>query len=401
MNIALNSLTNLGLMILAGVLMGRLMKQLSLPNVSGYLIAGILLGPYLIPLLGSPFTILSEGFVSGISVITEVALGLIAFSAGGQLSLSDLKRVGAAPLVITILEAVCADLFVSAGLILAGADPKTALLLGAIASATAPAATILVVRQYHADGPVTRLLLSVVALDDVAALILFSLTSAAVKGFGSRRKNPLLMVLTPAGQILAAILTGLAAGIILLFLLRFFRRRSNRTALICGALFLVIGICDLLGNSPLIGCMMLGAVVTNLSSEADRILEAVDPVSAPVFILFFVASGAGLQFSLLKTVGLLGVLYILLRFAGKMCGTLLGARMCRVRKKTGRYLGPCLLPQAGIAIGLTQAAGSLVPEYASRIRAVVLAGTLICELIGPAVTRSSLKAAGEIRRKTA
>ena len=399
MNIALNSLTNLGLMILAGVLMGRLMKQLSLPNVTGYLIAGILLGPYLLPLLGSPFRILSEGFVSGISVITEVALGLIAFSAGGQLSLADLKRVGAAPVVITLLEAACADLFVSLGLLLAGADPKVAVLLGAIASATAPAATILVVRQYHADGPVTRLLLSVVALDDVAALILFSVTSAAVKGFGSHRRNPLLMVIAPVGQILAAILIGLAAGITLLFLLRFFHRRSNRIALICSVLFLVIGICSLLGNSPLIACMTLGAAVINLSSEADRILESVDPVSAPVFILFFVASGAGLQFSLLKTEGLFGVLYILLRFAGKICGTLLGARSCHVRKKTGRYLGPCLLPQAGIAIGLTQAAGSLVPEFASRIRAVVLAGTLICELIGPAVTRFSLKCAGEIRKK--
>ena len=170
-------------------------------------------------------------------------------------------------------------------------------------------------------------------------------------------------------------------------------------AIITGFLFLGIGVAQRLGLNSLIVCMVMGVAVANLSMEADAILEAVEPIASPVFILFFVASGAGLPINLLKTVGVIGLVYILARYAGKMAGTMLGGALTGIEKRQCFYLGPCLLPQAGIAIGLTLAAGSVLPEHASNIKAIVLTGTLICELIGPAVTKLSLKKAGEIPGK--
>lgn len=399
MNISLNMLTNLGIMILTGVLMGRLMKHLGFPNVTGYLLGGLLLGPYLLPALGSPVSVLSEGFVGGIGVITDVALGLIAFSVGGQLHFSYMKKAGQAPVLIALAESVLAAVCVSLALILTGNDPGMALILGSIAAATAPAATILVVQQYHARGPVTELLLQVTALDDVTSLLLYSVSAAVIKHFGAEGKQIASAVLKEVLKFAEGLALGFVLAVVMLFMLRFFRRSSNRMAIVCGFLFLGIGAAQRLGLNSLIVCMTMGTAVVNLSTEADAVLEAVSPVATPVFILFFVASGAGLPVSMLRTVGVIGLVYICARFAGKMLGTLLGVGITGTEKKQCLYLGPCLLPQAGAAIGLTLAAGSVLPEYASNIRAIVLTGTLICELIGPAVTRLSLKRAGEIGGK--
>ena len=397
MNISLNMLTNLGIMILAGIFMGRLMKHLGFPNVTGYMLAGLLLGPYLLPMLGSPVSILSEGFVNGISVITEVALGLIAFSVGGQLHYSSLKKAGRALIVLALAESVLAAVFVSTAFLLMGNEPGMALIMGPIAAATAPAATILVVQQYRARGPVTTLLLQVVALDDVTALLLYSVSAAVIKHLGAEGKQIVSAVLKEVLRFAQGAAVGLLLAIVMLFVLRFFRRKGNRMAIITGFLFLGIGAAQRMGLNSLIVCMVMGVAVANLSVEADAILGTTEPIASPVFILFFVASGAGLPINLLKTVGVTGLVYILARYAGKIAGTMFGGALTGIDKRQCIYLGPCLLPQAGIAIGLTLAAGSVLPEYASNIKAIVLTGTLICELIGPAVTKLSLKKAGEIR----
>ena len=396
MNISLNMLTNLGIMILAGILMGRLMKHLGFPNVTGYMLAGLLLGPYLLPMLGSPVSILSEGFVNGISVITEVALGMIAFSVGGQLHFSSLKKAGRRMIVLALAESVLAAVFVSCALLLTGNEPGMALIMGPIAAATAPAATILVVQQYRARGPVTSLLLQVVAIDDVTALLLYSVSAAIIKHLGAEGKQILSAVLKEVLRFAEGAVLGLLLAIIMLFMLRFFRRKGNRLAIITGFLFLGIGAAQRMGLNSLIVCMVMGTAVANLSVEADAILDAVEPVASPVFILFFVASGAGLPIGLLRSIGMTGLVYILARYTGKIVGTLLGGLATGTDRRQCLYLGPCLLPQAGIAIGLTLAAGSVLPEHASDIKAIVLTGTLICELIGPAVTKLSLKKAGEI-----
>ena len=396
MSLSLNALTQLGIMILAGMFMGRMMKHIKLPNVTGYLIAGLLLGPYFLPALGCPFSILSEHFISGIGIISEVALGFIAFSIGNEFQISYFRKVGAAPLIIAALESLFAVVVVVAALLLTRHDIAFSLVLGSIAAATAPAATIMVINQYKAKGPVTSTLVSVVAIDDATALILFSVATAAASAMVGRASNPAMQVLVPVGQILAALLAGGLLGILLLIPMRYFHKKSNRLALICGFLFVGIGIADLFSLSSLMLCMAFGAVVANLSSEADSILRIAEGITPPIYILFFVASGAGLQVSVLKTAGVIGVIYIIGRSAGKLFGAWLGSRIARTPAGVGRYLGPCLLPQAGVAIGLTLLAGRVVPEYASAIRAVVLAGTLVYEIVGPGITKLSLTRAGEI-----
>ncbi|HCI73085.1 MAG TPA: cation/H(+) antiporter [Lachnospiraceae bacterium] len=397
MSLSLNVLSQLGMMILAGMFMGRMMKHIKLPNVTGYLLAGLLLGPYFLPALGCPFSVLSESFISGIGIISEVALGFIAFSIGNEFRISYFKKVGAAPLIIASMESLFAVVVVVAVLILTRHDVAFSLVLGSIAAATAPAATIMVINQYRAKGPVTSTLLSVVAIDDATALILFSVSTAIASSMAGRGSNPVVSILIPVGQILAALAIGGAMGFLLLIPMRYFKKKGNRLALICGFLFAAIGIADLLGLSSLMLCMALGATVANLSTESEQIISIAESVTSPIYILFFVASGAGLQVSVLKTVGLIGVIYIVGRIIGKLFGAWLGARMSKCEAAVSKYLGPCLLPQAGVAIGLTLLAGQIVPEYAPTIRAVVLAGTLVYEIIGPGITKMSLTKAGEIR----
>ncbi len=397
MSLSLNTLTDLGIMLLFGIFCGRMVKHIHLPNVTGYLVAGLLLGPYFLPALGLPFSILSESFVNNISVISSVALGFIAFSIGNAFKFSYFRRVGVTPIVIAILESLFAVVFVVAALLVSGHNAPFSLVLGSIAAATAPAATIMVINQYKAKGPVTSTLLSVVALDDAVALMLFSISVAVAKSMEGGKTNVLLALLEPLGQILLALLLGFGIGICLLFPMRYFKKRGNRLALICGFIFLGIGLADLFGLSSLMLCMGLGATVANFSEESGTIMEIADSITSPIFILFFVSSGAALQVSILRTVGGIGAIYIIFRVFGKMFGAWLGGTLCRADSKVNRFLGPCLIPQAGVAIGLTLVAGSVVPDYASRIRAVVLAGTLVYELIGPAITKLCLTQAGEIQ----
>jgi len=398
MSVSLNTLADLGIMLLLGIFMGRLAKHLRLPNVTGYLVAGLLLGPYFLPAMGASFSVLSETFVSSINVLSEIALGFIAFSIGNEFKLSFFKKVGATPIVIACLESFFAVCFVTAALALTGHNLSFSFVLGSIAAATAPAATIMVLNQYKAKGTVTGTLLSVVAIDDATALLLFSICVAIAKSLKGKHTDLLMSVLSPACQILMALGIGFLLGILLLVPMRFFHKKSNRLGLICGVVFLGLGLADLWGLSTLLLLMACGAAVSNFSDEADAIMDIADSAASPVFILFFVASGAGLQVKVLGQVGLIGFLYIIFRFAGKWFGAWLGAKLCHADRKVRVYLGPCLLPQAGVAIGLMMVGGRVLPDYAAQIRAVVLAGTLIFELTGPAVTKLCLTKAGEISR---
>ena len=338
MNISLNMLTNLGIMILAGILMGRLMKHLGFPNVTGYMLAGLLLGPYLLPMLGSPISILSEGFVNGISVITEVALGMIAFSVGGQLHFSSLKKAGRRMIVLALAESVLAAVFVSCALLLTGNEPGMALIMGPIAAATAPAATILVVQQYRARGPVTSLLLQVVAIDDVTALLLYSVSAAIIKHLGAEGKQILSAVLKEVLRFAEGVFWDCSGDHHAFYAQVLPGGRATRLAIITGFLFLGIGAAQRLGLNSLIVCMVMGTAVANLSVEADAILDAVEPVASPVFILFFVASGAGLPIGLLRSVKITGLVYILARYLGKIVGTLLGGPATGTDRRQCLYL---------------------------------------------------------------
>ena len=378
----------IGLMLVCGLLFGRLAKKVSLPNVTGYLVAGLVLGPYV---LG----VVPKDTVTAMSMVSEMALGFIALSIGAEFKLSYFKEVGAAPVVIAIFEGLAASACVTCGLLAIGKPVTLALVLGAIASATAPAATIMVIRQYNARGPVTKTLLSVVALDDAVALIAFGFAVAiakAINGGGDVGRS----IAEPFIELGLSILIGAVAALAMKIPLHFFKKQSNRLCAIVGFVFLTSAVASKVGASSLLTCMIFGALLANISKDADDVFRISDTVTPPIFMLFFVVSGAQLDVTLIPSIGVIGVIYVLLRVAGKIGGATLGAVIMRTDRKVRKYLGWTLVPQAGVAIGLTLVADQVVPEYAGQIRAVVLCGTLIYELTGPVLSKIALTKAGEI-----
>ncbi len=387
--ISLNTLLYLALMIFFGMAFGRLAKLVKLPNVTGYLVGGLILGPSVLGLV-------PQEALAGMDLISSVALGFIAFSIGNEFKLSYFKRVGVTPIVIAVLESLLAVVFVVAGLVIAGFEVPFALVLGSIAAATAPAATIMVIKQYRAKGPMTETLLSVVAIDDATALIFFSICVAIAGALGGKTSSLAESLLSPLVEIFGAILLGFALGLLFLLPMRWFKKSGNRLALIFGFVFLGVGIADLLGVSSLLLCMAMGAALANFSREVNSVMKLTDGVTPPLYLLFFVISGAELQLGVLPSIGVAGVIYVLLRVAGKISGAWLGGRLGRADESVRRYLGLALVPQAGVAIGLSLIATTAVPEYGATIRAIILCGTLIYEMVGPALAKFSLKKAGEI-----
>ena len=389
-NISLNTFINLALMIFIGMALGRLVKKIKLPNVTGYLLAGLLLGP-------SVLGILNDDFLNSVSIISDAALGFIAFSIGNEFKISYFKRVGATPIIIATLESLFAVVFVVLGLKLIGCDTTVSVVLGSIAAATAPAATIMVIKQYKARGPVTETLLSVVAIDDATALIMYSISIAIATALSGGSANTADLVLKPVIEIGGALVVGAILGFLFLVPLKHFKKDGNRLSIVIAFIFMGLGLSELCGFSSLLFCMSMGAIVANFSPDVNHIMKLSDRITPPIFMLFFVASGAGLKLSVLPAVGLVGVIYIVFRVIGKMFGASLGAIVCKSDKNIRKYLGPALIPQAGVAIGLSLAASSVVPEHATEIRTVILCGTLIYELVGPVISKTCLKKAGEIK----
>ncbi len=385
----------LGTILLAGLLFGRLVKFCKLPNVTGYLLAGLILGPYVL-------RILPADVVSKLDLVSDVALGFIAFSVGSQFKTSYFKRVGFTPVVIAITEALGAVVLVTVGLIAAGQSVPFSIVLGAIAAATAPAATIMVIKQYRAKGPLTETLLSVVALDDAVALIAFGFAVTLAKGMTAGVGGSLLVsILKPFLEILTALALGAILAILFTVPLRFFKKSGNRLCIIAAFVFLATALANLLGVSALLTTMAMSAVFVNVYKSPDDIMKLADSITQPIFVMFFVVSGAELNLTVIPTIGLVGVVYVVLRVAGKWLGATLGGVLMKADSAIKKYLGPTLIPQAGVAIGLTLVAQQVVPEHAQVIRAVVLCATFIYEIIGPAVAKLCLVKAGEIKTENA
>ncbi|WP_343253402.1 cation:proton antiporter [Ligaoa zhengdingensis] len=380
----------LAILMAAGLLFGKLAKLVKLPNVTGYLVGGLLVGPSILGLIPADQ-------VAAMSIVSDMALGFIAFSIGTEFKISYFKRVGFTPIVIAILEALFGVWFVLGGLLLAGFDLPFSLVLSAIAAATAPAATIMVIKQYKAKGPVTETLLSVVALDDAVALIAFGFAVTIAKSLTfSASGSVALSILEPFLEVVITVVVGGLLGLAFAFVIRFFKSSANRLCLAVAFVFATTAAAAMLDVSSLLMCMAMGAVLVNLSDSAVDVMKVTDQVTPPLFLLFFALSGAGLDISILPSIGLVGVIYVVLRVAGKMFGAWAGGAVMKAPKTVRRYLGPALLPQAGVAIGLTFVAQTVVPEFAATIRAVILCGTLIYELIGPMIVKISLTKAGEI-----
>ena len=379
----------------AGLALSRLMKILNLPNVTGYLIAGVLIGPYV-------FNLVTVESIKSLKIITTTALGFIAFSIGGEFKLNFLKKLGAKIIIITVAQAAVTVLFVILALRFLPGEHSLprALLLGAIAAATAPAATLLVVRQYKARGPVTDTLLPVTAFDDAIGLMIFSVCLALAIAFSSGSGMSMSsVILEPLREIGLSLLTGGAMGAVLAISMRFFRSNANRLSLMLAAVFACVALSEVWELSSLLTCMMLGCVFANMRRDSVRVLEIIDGWTPALFMLFFVFSGAELDFSILTTVGVIGIVYILARSIGKYTGSWLGAAISKSDKNVKKYLGITLLPQAGVAIGMAQmvaATPELPAELASQVVTVALFATLVYELVGPVLTKLALKKAGEI-----
>ena len=415
-------------LLLAALLSTRLMKILKLPNVTGYIITGIIVGPFIFGLLFNNFTYdgIKEGviyqYIDKISWVSTVALGFIAFSIGTSFKIQTLKAVGKRVIIITVLEALCASLFVIAALMIAHfmfpnhVSWELVLTLGAIASATAPAATLMVIKQYRARGPLVNTLLPVVALDDAAALILFAILfqiSMTLAGGGDF--SIYKMLVKPILEILMSLGFGAVLGFFISLMNKFFLSRNNRLIFCIFSVFAALGIYmifkqEQLGGfelSSLLMCMMAGAIYTNMRKDSDRTLDVMDRFTSPIYMMFFVISGASLDLTVFFSksglvVVSIAVTYLLFRVGGKWLGAFTGASITHCEPQVKKYLGLTLVPQAGVAIGLATTSSKLfslheaTQEASVLIIAIILTSTLIYELFGPMISKYALNKAGEI-----
>ncbi len=336
----------------AGLLFGRLAKLVRMPNVTGYLIAGLVLGPLVLgPCL---LNLIPADIVESFSVASDMALGFIAFSIGSEFKLSYFKQVGASPIIIAITESLGAVVLVTGVLLLCGVSVPLSILLGAIAAATAPAQTIMVINQYRAKGKgsLTSMLMSVVALDDAVALIAFGFASTIVKTITKGGAFSLLSLLQPLYEVLVSFVLGAALCMLMLLFLRWFKKPGNRLCVTIGFVFGATWLANLLDGSPLLTCMALGAVLVNTFKDTDHVMKVAESFTPPVYMIFFVMSGAGFDLGAVLSVGVIGALYIVLRVLGKMGGAWLGGKITHSEEKICRWLGPTLMPQAGVALGL-------------------------------------------------
>lgn len=397
----------IGFAMIAGLALTRVMKIFNLPNVTGYLIAGLLIGPNFWNLVtgGSFGGLVTEEGLKGFNIITTVALGFIAFSIGGEFKLKTIKKLGGKIIVITFVQAMVTVVLVMTAMFFVRSDCEyyvsRALLLGAIAAATAPAATLMVVRQYKAKGPVTETLLPVVAFDDAVGLIIFSICFSLAEVFavgGSVTAEK--VVLEPLREIGLSLAVGAALGALLAWMCRFFKSRDSRLMLMVCAVFMGVALSEILDLSSLLVCMMIGALFANLRADSMHILSHCEKWTPPLFMLFFVISGADLKLTVLPQVGLAGFVYVIVRAIGKYAGAFAGSAMVKSEKTVRDYLGLTLLPQAGVAIGMAQmVAGSAdLAVVADQVVTVVLFATLVYELTGPIITKAALQGAGEIER---
>ncbi len=411
-----NTLLSVSIALLAGLLMTRAFKPFKLPSVTAYLIAGVLIGPYCIGALN----IEGLGFASGeavgkLSLIADVALGFIAFSIGSEFRLEELKKTGKQAFVIGIFQALVATLFVDLALLVIHIimpDKLTVpqlITLGAIATATAPAATLMVVRQYKADGPLTKLLLPIVALDDAVGLIVFAVSFGIAKTIISGNLDIVSIIVNPIIEIVCSLTLGAVMGWILTQLEKMFNSNTNRLNMTIAFVFLTVSLSMLdfhvgpvhISFSSLLVCMMLGTVFCNICPLSHDLMERSDKWTSPLLALFFVISGAELELSVFAdwAIVVIGMVYIVFRCLGKYTGTYISAKGTKCSPEICKYLGITLFPQAGVALGMCAivAASAEMGAQGSLVRNITLFAVLIYELVGPILTRCALTAAGDIK----
>lgn len=415
----METLLSISVAMFAGLMMSRVVKPLKLPAVTGYLIAGLLIGPFVLGALGMDglgFTSLKK--VEGLKIISEVALGFIAFDIGNEFRLSQLKAIGKKATVIAVIQALSATVLVDGAILilhLLMPDKITvpvALTLGAVATATAPAATLMVVNQYKAKGPLVDILLPIVALDDAVGLIVFAVSFGIAKSLSSGVAISIISVLiNPMLEVVGSFALGTILGLIYTFVEKFFHSRSKRLSVAITFVILAVALSKLemrfpgseleIGFSPLLVCMMLATIFCNICPSSEELMAKTERWTAPLFILFFVLSGAELDLSVFKSgaVVLVGVVYIIFRSAGKILGATFSSKLMKCEPTVQKYLGITLLPQAGVALGMSIQVAAELGQEGAIIRSIILFSVLIYELVGPLLTKIALTKAGEISPK--
>ena len=403
----------IALSLFAGLIMTRILKKLKLPAVTSYLIAGILIGPFCLGALGiSGLGFNSAQDVADLSIISDVALGFIAFGIGNEFRLSQLKSTGKQATVIAIIQAVLATILVDVALVVfhfifpEKLSLGAALVLGAVASATAPAATLMVVRQYKAKGKLTDLLLPIVALDDAVGLIIFSVSFGIAKALQVGDVDVIAIVLNPIIEIIASLVLGTVMGVVMTVSEKWFHSRSKRMSLSIMYVLVTIAISMLtfeigpvhISFSSLLTCMMLGTIFCNMCDFSQELMERTDGWTAPLFILFFVFSGAELNLAVFSDIVIvsIGLIYVIARSAGKYVGAYQSAGLMKCDKPTQNYLGITLFPQGGVALGMSLMAAQQLGADGNLIRNITLFAVLIYEIAGPMMTKIALTKAGEI-----
>ena len=410
----MSTLLSVSIALLAGLLMTRAFKPLKLPSVTAYLIAGVLIGPYCMGQLGiEGLGFKSMDAVHALSLISQVALGFIAFSIGNEFRAEDIKHIGKQAFVIGVLQALVATLFVDIALfVLHKIMPNVlsisqAITLGAIATATAPAATLMVVRQYKAKGKLTDLLLPIVALDDAVGLIVFAVSFGIAKSLGTGNVDMISILVNPLVEIVCSLVLGAIMGWGLTQLEKMFNSNTNRLNMTITFVVLTVALSMIkfnigpvhVGFSSLLVCMMLGTVFCNICPLSHDLMERADKWTSPLFALFFVISGAELELNVFAqgAIVVIGIVYIIFRSLGKYLGTFVSAKMTKCSPETCKYLGITLLPQAGVALGMCTIAAAEFGEAGVLIRNITLFAVLVYELVGPLLTRMALQASGDIK----
>ena len=404
-------LLSLSTALLAGLLLSRLAKKVQLPAVSAYLIAGMLIGPFMLGALDIPGIGITENQLEGVGIISDLALGFIAFSMGSEFRLAQLKRIGRQATIIGVFQALFTTVAVDAALIALHyiipdkLSLPAAIILASVATATAPAATLMVVRQYKAKGPVTDVLLPVVALDDAVGLVVFAISFGIAKSLATGTVDVLSVILEPLLEVLLSLTLGFIMGLLFTLCEKYFHSRSKRMAVTVTFVMMTVAISSLqfqltsvrIGFSSLLTCMMLGTVFCNFCDVSEELMERADRWTTPVLILFFVISGAGLELSVFAdaTVVVIGMVYIFSRSLGKYFGAGISARLTKSDPNVIKYLGITLLPQAGVALGMAIKAMELGPDGAI-VRNITLFAVMIYEIIGPFLTKTALTKAGDI-----
>ena len=413
-------LFGLALALFAGLFMSRIVKPLKLPAVTGYLIAGVLIGPCCLGRLGITGVFSTPELMEGASsIVQDVALGFIAFAIGTEFKLSSLKKTGKQATIIGIAQAIITMLVVDVALIalhlILGPDRfplPVAVTLGAIATATAPAATLMVVKQYKAKGALTSLLLPIVALDDAVGLVCFAVSMGIAQALSGSAGDVGIVsfLVNPVLEVVLSLVLGAIAGAVLTGVENLFKSNSKRLCISITMVLLTVALAQMEFHLPygihvafsnLLVCMMLGTLFCNICDSAEELMEKTDKWTMPVLILFFVFSGAELDLTIFAapTIILIGVVYVLSRALGKYVGAASSAIVSRCDKSTIKYLGVTLFPQAGVALGMSAIAKDLLPEGGDMVRNIVLFGVLVYELIGPMLTKIALTKAGDIKPK--